>query len=55
MAKCRREHYCMHGLAEDNEGEVDTSDKDSRRCFKCLVSGYSMFEPIEDDVSGEEE
>lgn len=55
MPKCRREHYCKYGIAEDGDGEMDDSDKDPRRCFKCITSGYELFEPVEDELSGEEE
>ena len=49
MAKCRREAYCKHGIAEDEEGVKDYSDKDSKRCFRCLVTDYSLFEPNEEE------
>ena len=56
MVKCRKEAYCAYGMAEDEEGEKDYDNKDPRRCFKCMATAYSLFEPYgdEDDSSEEE-
>ena len=56
MVKCRKEAYCAYGMAEDEEGEKDYDNKDPRRCFKCMATNYSLFEPYDDeDPEGSEE
>ena len=56
MVKCRKEAYCAYGMAEDEEGVKDYDNKDPRRCFKCMATSYSLFEPYDDeDDSSEEE
>ncbi|MBU0461704.1 MAG: hypothetical protein KJ574_03900 [Nanoarchaeota archaeon] len=55
MTKCRKEAYCKWGIEENEEGEVDYAQKDPKRCFKCIATSYSMFEPYEDDSENESE
>jgi len=48
--KCRKEHLCKWGMTEDEDGEFrDVSDKDPRRCTKCIMTKYSLFEPYDED------
>jgi len=48
--KCRKEDYCKHGMVVDeDDGEKDMSDKDPKRCFRCIATNYSLFEPYEDE------
>ncbi|MFC1690907.1 hypothetical protein ACFL0W_01890 [Nanoarchaeota archaeon] len=49
--KCRKEDYCKYGavIVDEETGEKDSTDKDSKRCFRCVATNYSMFEPVTDD------
>lgn len=53
MVKCRKEAYCAYGMAEDEEGTKDYDNKDPRRCFRCMATGYSLFENVPDDDEDE--
>lgn len=49
--KCRKEHMCKWGIKEEcdaDEAEPDKSNKDPKRCFRCIARNYSEFELSDD-------
>ncbi|MFC1723824.1 hypothetical protein ACFL0V_06815 [Nanoarchaeota archaeon] len=47
--RCRREDYCKYGSVVEEDGEKINDNKDPRRCTRCIVTKFSLFEPFEDE------